>query len=71
MSDFNPDGGGDYKSPPASVDDKPWGPFSKRKAPLDEQHTCPMCEGKGFVNVVHERGMTKGKFGVIKLEDEK
>lgn len=46
-----------YKSPPASVDnldDRPWGPFSKRKILLDDYHTCPCCNGTGFVGIVPE-----------------
>lgn len=57
MFDSNDNKG--YKSPPAEVkDETPWGPFTKRKVPLDDFHTCPMCNGKGFVNIVNETDVT-------------
>jgi hypothetical protein len=48
---------GGYKSPPASVDNDPtpWGPFTKRKIPIDDYHTCPCCDGKGYVGIVNEK----------------
>lgn len=55
MPDSNDNDG--YKSPPASIDrdPTPWGPFAKTKIPIDEYHTCPACNGYGYVGIVKEK----------------
>lgn len=62
-SSYDKDG---YQSPPASIEDeKPWGPFVKRKIPLDDFHTCPCCDGKGYVGIVDETVIERNRFGFL------
>jgi hypothetical protein len=51
-----------YKSPGASlvvIDPPPKTPFNRRTIPMDDNHTCPVCNGKGFIQIVNEKNVPR------------
>jgi hypothetical protein len=65
METLNNDSEG-YKSPPATVTiEPPKGPYNKTKIKLDENHTCPVCNGRGYIQIVNENVPRKYKRDVL------
>ena len=48
-----------YKSPPAALPaiTPPRGPYNRKVIPIDDNHICPVCNGKGFIQVVDEKNV--------------
>lgn len=65
MTDSRDDEG--YKSQPASLYIPPDSPINYKKIPLDDNHTCPVCDGKGFVMIVEEREVPRKRDVLGKL----
>jgi hypothetical protein len=48
-----------YKSPPATqlIINPPSGPHNRKTIPKDDNHLCPVCNGKGFIAIVDEKNV--------------